>query len=150
MHWFRVVIDAISGLALLGMMLLTFFDVIGRTIFSQSIFGSLELTELLLLIVAFVALPSLSYASGHIVFDLLEGLLPARPGQILFQFANVVSGLVFAGAAWVTAVRAERSEQFGDVTAQFSISLWPFHYMVAFALLLTSMVHFLLAYRGKS
>ncbi len=47
----------LSGTALFAIMALTFFDVAGRKLLSNSIPGSLELTELLMVVVIFGALP---------------------------------------------------------------------------------------------
>jgi hypothetical protein len=57
---FEIVCGTLSGMALLGIMVLTFLDVSGRKIWSNSIPGSLELTELLMVIVIFGALPLVS------------------------------------------------------------------------------------------
>ena len=47
----------VAAIALFAMMALTFADVIGRKLLNASIPGSLEVTELLMLAVIFVALP---------------------------------------------------------------------------------------------
>jgi len=47
----------LSGGALFAIMALTFFDVGGRKLLENSIPGSLELTELLMVVVIFAALP---------------------------------------------------------------------------------------------
>ena len=54
----EVVCGTLAGLALLAIMLLTFLDVSGRKLLSHSITGSLELTELLMVVVIFGALKS--------------------------------------------------------------------------------------------
>ena len=51
---------ALCALALFAIMTLTFFDVGGRKLLSHSIPGSLELTELLMVVVIFGALPLVS------------------------------------------------------------------------------------------
>ena len=63
-------------MALFAIMVLTFFDVSGRKIWSQSITGSLELTELLMVVVIFGALPLVSLKGEHVVFDSLDVVLP--------------------------------------------------------------------------
>ena len=50
----------LSGGALFAIMALTFFDVGGRKLLDNSIPGSLELTELLMVVVIFAALPLVS------------------------------------------------------------------------------------------
>ena len=56
----ETVCGTLAGVALFGIMALTFFDVGGRKLLSNSITGSLELTELMMVIVIFGALPLVS------------------------------------------------------------------------------------------
>ena len=66
----------LCGSALFAIMALTFFDVAGRKLWSQSIPGSLELTELLMVVVIFAGMPLVSARGEHVVFDSLDSLLP--------------------------------------------------------------------------
>ncbi|HEY1226319.1 MAG TPA: TRAP transporter small permease subunit [Ramlibacter sp.] len=66
----------LAGLALFAIMALTFFDVLGRKFASNSIPGSLELTELLMVVVIFGALPLVSERGEHVEFDSLDPYLP--------------------------------------------------------------------------
>lgn len=50
-------LGVLVALSLFAMMLLTFFDVVGRKFFDASLPGSLELTELFMLVLIFFALP---------------------------------------------------------------------------------------------
>ena len=87
----------LAALALFGIMALTLVDVSGRKLLSSSVTGSLELTELLLVIVIFAGLPLVSLQGEHVVFDSLDPLLPPwlrRAQQI------VVDALVCRGACW--------------------------------------------------
>jgi TRAP-type transport system small permease protein len=68
----------LSGTALFAIMALTFFDVLGRKFLSNSIPGSLEITELLMVIVIFGALPLVSERGEHVEFDSLD--LTCRSG----------------------------------------------------------------------
>jgi TRAP-type C4-dicarboxylate transport system permease small subunit len=65
---------SVAALALFAIMALTFFDVGGRKLLSNSITGSLELTELLMVAVIFAGLPLVSLKGEHIVFDSLDGM----------------------------------------------------------------------------
>ena len=51
----ETICGVLAGVALFGIMALTFFDVGGRKLLSHSITGSLELTELLMVVVIFAA-----------------------------------------------------------------------------------------------
>ena len=73
-------LDWVCGLmgavSLFAIMALTFFDVGGRKLLDHSIPGSLELTELLMVVVIFSALPLVVQRSEHVVFDSFDSLLP--------------------------------------------------------------------------
>ena len=62
-------LDALCGLlaaaALFAIMALTLVDVLGRKLLSQSVPGSLELTEILMVVVIFSALPLVSLHGEH-------------------------------------------------------------------------------------
>ena len=75
---FEWVCGALAAVALFCIMTLTFFDVGGRKLASTSIPGSLELTELLMVVVIFAALPLVSIRREHVVFDSLDHVLPRR------------------------------------------------------------------------
>ena len=66
----------LSAVALFAIMALTFFDVGGRKLLGNSIPGSLELTELLMVVVIFGALPLVSQRGEHVTFDSLDSTLP--------------------------------------------------------------------------
>jgi TRAP-type C4-dicarboxylate transport system permease small subunit len=138
----------VAAVALFAMMALTFADVIGRKLLDHSIVGSLEMTELLMLAVIFVALPLTSLHGEHVVFDLLESLLPARLRTWQHRIANLVCVALLLGGAWLVALRAGRTLEEGDVTSQLGIPLAPVHYAVALLLLLTAVMHVILAVRA--
>ena len=60
----KIILETASGLlagvALFAIMVLTFLDVGGRKLLDHSITGSLEMTELLMVVVIFGALPLVS------------------------------------------------------------------------------------------
>lgn len=138
----------VAAVALFAMMALTFADVIGRKLLDHSIVGSLEMTELLMLAVIFVALPLTSLHGEHVVFDLLESLLPARLLTWQHRIANLICTALLLGGAWLVALRAGRTLEEGDVTSQLGIPLAPVHYAVALLLLLTAVMHLILAVRA--
>ena len=66
----------LAAVALFAIMVLTLVDVLGRKLLSRSVTGSLELTEILMVVVIFAALPLVSLKGEHVVFDSLDPLLP--------------------------------------------------------------------------
>jgi TRAP-type C4-dicarboxylate transport system permease small subunit len=142
----------VAAIALFAMMALTFADVVGRKFFDNSLPGAVELTEIFMMLMIFFALPLASMAGEHIVFDLLDRVLPARVLQWQKMLSHGLTALIFGGAAWVVAQRAARTMEYGDITSRLEIGLWPFHGMVAVMLAVTAAVHAGLAWgssRGK-
>ena len=144
----EAILGVVAAVALFAMMTLTFADVIGRKLLHTSIPGSLEVTELLMLVVIFTALPLTSLHGEHVFFDLLDVLLPARLRMWQQGIANLACVALLMPAAWLVWQRAGRTLSDGDVTAQLGITVAPFQYAVALLLLLTALVHLILAARA--
>lgn len=138
----------LAGAALFGMMLITFADVIGRKVFDASIPGSVEITELLMLAVIFAALPLTSLRGEHVIFDLLDRLIPTRFRPAMRTVANLACVALLGGAAWLVETRALRTGSQGDITAQLEIAIAPFQHAAAVLLLITAAMHLVLAFRA--
>lgn len=148
MRQFERMLGYVTAAALFAMMALTFADVVGRKFFDYSLPGSLELTELLMLVVIFFALPLTSLRGEHVVFDLLDKAMGARMRAIQHRLSNGLCAAMLAGGTYLVWERAMRTAEFGDNTAQLRIELAPFHFMVAVLLLVAAFVHVLLVVRG--
>lgn len=130
-----------SAVVLMGMMLLTFADVLGRKFVGSSIPGVVEVTELLMLALIFIALPLTSMASEHIVFDLLDKFFVGTSKRLLHGAANLVTALTLAGGAWLVWGRAGRTAEQGDITSSLGIPLAPFYYGACACLLVAALIH---------
>jgi TRAP-type C4-dicarboxylate transport system permease small subunit len=139
---------AVTAIALFAMMVLTFVDVIGRKIVGNSLPGAVELTEIFMMLMIFFALPLASLAGEHIVFDLLDRVMPPRALAWQKVVSHALSGLIMLGSSWVVAQRAARTMEFGDTTARLEIRLGPFHWMIAVMLVVTALAHLWLAWRS--
>ncbi len=131
----------LAGTALLAIMLLTGVDVVGRKFFDASLPGALELTELLMVVVIFAALPLVSLHAEHVVFDSLDGRL--SPGVRRVQ-QIVVDGLCaasLAGLAWLMWSKGVQLASYGDITAQLKLPLHPFVKAMGVLCALTAAVH---------
>lgn len=137
----------VAAIALFAMMLLTFADVFSRKFLGNSITGAVELTELAMLLMIFCALPLASLAGEHIVFDLLDRVLPDALVRWQQVAAHTVTALVFGGAAWIVWLRALRTTDMGDTTATLEIRIAPFQQAVAVLLAVTAITHLALAWR---
>ncbi len=134
-----------SGAALFAIMALTFFDVGGRKFLANSIPGSLEMTELLMVVVIFAALPLVSMRSEHVVFDSLDPLLGRLGRRIVKAAVNVLCGAAMLGLAWLMWRTGHDFAGSGETTAQLRIPKYPFIYGMSLLCGLTGLVHLALA-----
>ena len=131
----------LSGIALFAIMALTFFDVLGRKFASHSITGSLELTELLMVVVIFAALPLVSRRGEHVEFDSLDPFLPAWVRRAQAVFVHLLCAAVLLGLAWLMWRTGGQFRETGETTAQLQILKAPFLYGMGVLCGLTGLVH---------
>lgn len=126
-----VVLGGCAAVILFGLMLITFFDVVGREVFSAPLPGGFEVTELMMGALIFVALPVVSWHEEHVVIDLLDGITPrrlARPRQVVM---NTISAVVVAIIAWQTWVLAVSLAAYKEVTEILQLPVAPILYLIA-------------------
>ncbi|MBX3653982.1 MAG: TRAP transporter small permease [Ramlibacter sp.] len=122
-------------------MVLTFLDVGGRKLLSHSITGSLEMTELLMVVVIFGALPLVSLRGEHVLFDSLDSHLPPwllRAQKLVVDGICAVALLALAVLMWNTGNQFLAS---GETTAQLLILKAPFIYGMSVLCGTTGLVH---------
>lgn len=134
----------ISGLALFAIMVLTFLDVSGRKFLSHSISGSLELTELLMVVVIFGALPLVSRKGEHVVFDSLDSFWPTSFVKFQKGLVNFLCGMALLALGWLMISTGIDFASFGETTAQLKISKAPFIMGMGFMCALAGIVHLIL------
>lgn len=130
-----------AAVALFTIMWLTLIDVTGRKFFDHSLPGGLELTEILMVIVIFGALPLVSFGGEHVVFDSLDHLIPRWLKRIQNRVIEAVNAFTFGGLAWLMSQRAERFAEYGDTTVYLQFSIAPVAWLMAALLVLTALVH---------
>lgn len=136
----------LSGVALFAIMALTFFDVLGRKFASSSIPGSLELTELLMVVVIFAALPLVSRRGEHVEFDSLDPYLPRWLRRVQQVVVQLVCGIALLGLGWLMWKTGAEFAQTGETTAQLHIPKSPFIYGMGVLCAITGLVHLALVF----
>ncbi len=143
-------LDKLCGIlcaaALFAIMVLTFFDVGGRKLLSQSIPGSLELTELLMVIVIFAGLPLVSERGEHVIFDSLDSVWPAWVVKLQKAFVHLICAALMMALAFLMWKTGAQFADYGETTAQLKISKAPFIYGMAVFCGMTALVHLVLAF----
>lgn len=130
-----------AAMALFSIMWLTVVDVVGRKFFSNSVPGGLELTEMLMVVVIFAALPLVSWRSEHVVFDTLDGFIPDWLRSIQARVIHLVCAGAFFFLGRLMVMRAERFAEYGDTTVHLGLAIAPVAWLMAALLALTGLAH---------
>jgi len=140
----EAVCSVLAAVALFAIMWLTLVDVSSRKLFSASIPGSLEVTELLMVVVIFAGLPLVSLRGEQVVFDSLDSLLPR--GWLRAQRA-LIDALCALALAWVGRlmwIKGSQMLEYGDKTQQLGLTLGWFVYLMSVLIFVAATVHLLL------
>ncbi len=139
------ILDGVCGLlggsALFAIMTLTFFDVGSRKLLSNSITGSLELTELMMVVVIFSALPLVSRRGEHVVFDSLDRIWPKWFRGLQNFAVNLLCAGMMGGLAYLMWRLGVDIAAQNETTAQLKIIKAPFIQIMALMCGLTGLLH---------
>jgi TRAP-type C4-dicarboxylate transport system permease small subunit len=134
----------LAAVALFAIMALTLVDVSGRKLLSESVPGSLELTELLMVVVIFAGLPLVSLKGEHVVFDSLDPWIPRGLRRLQHALVDLLCVAALGGLAWLMWTKGADMASYGDTTAQLKLSLAPFVKVMSGLIAVTAFVHALL------
>jgi TRAP-type C4-dicarboxylate transport system permease small subunit len=128
----------ISGAFILVLMLLVVLEVFLRDVFSTTIGGTIEISEVMLAFLVFLGVAYAQQSSAHVNTNLVTSRIPPRVAGVVRTVGLVIAALVMLWAAWASAGRGWDSFQAGE--ARFglrSVPVWPARLIipVGFALL---------------
>lgn len=130
-----------SSLVLLVMMALTSADVFMRYVVARPIPGAFELSEILMALLIFSALPLVSLRDEHVTVDFAGNLIPAAVLPYLTMLVHLLLAALIAAASGLLWQRAPRVQAYGDVTTVLRIPIWPLVYLMSVLLMVTAAVH---------
>lgn len=123
-------------------------NVIGRYAFSQSIYFSEELNEILMVLVTFVGVAYVTRRGQHIRMSALYDLLPDRGRKIFMIVIALTTGITMLALAWFAAQYALRVAARGQVTPALQLPLWTIYIWVVVGFVATAVQYFLTALRN--
>ncbi len=130
-HWPSLVLAVVACAALFGLMLLTFVDVLGRNLdiigmTPLPIPAAYELVSLTMPFIIFCALPWVNLTGGHVTIDLLDGFVPRFARRAQHMIVHLVSAGAIAFMAWRLYMRSVDHLEYGEVTVELYLPMWPF------------------------
>jgi len=121
------------------MMLLTFIDVLGRYVFGFPVAGSVELTEMLMVLVIFSGVPLATAARMHVAVDLLTMGLGPRARRVQLAAAHLLAlmaSILFGVVSWG---RATAAHEYQDRTTILSLPIAPMVFFMSILLFVNAL-----------
>jgi C4-dicarboxylate transporter DctQ subunit len=124
----------LSGFGIFLLMLLGVAHVLGRKFFGMPVFGYIDLVEIMMSFMVFLALAYTERLGGHIRMELFVSFLRGR-WLALFELIGVVLGLAIVSVLFVYSWdHAMRAYYLGDSSIDAQLPLWPSKLVVPVAL----------------
>ena len=146
----------IAGAAIVGMMLLTVFDVVMRLLVTlchqydleflsvfRPVAGTYELVGFLGAVAVSFAMAHTSIQKGHVSVSLIVRLLPPRIQALIGGLTDILALFLFAVIAWRACLYAEHLRESGEVSLTLQLPFYPFLWGIAAAALAVCLVLFL-------
>lgn len=108
------------------MMTLTFLDVTGRKFFASPIYGAYEITEFMMGVLIFSALPLVTARENHVTIDVFDHFISPPIGRWQRMVVNLVSSVVLAFLGWRLWVLSASHLRTNEVTMTLHIPHGPF------------------------
>ena len=123
--------NIIAGGVLAAMMLLTVLDVFLRYFFRRPIIGATEITENMMVCLAFFALAWCAARRSHLKVDLVISIFSHRV-QAVFDTLTGLAGLVMVALiTWRNFIEAIAIKELNIVSSLIKIPAFPFYYVIA-------------------
>ena len=134
LHRIEKLTALISGLGIFALMLVGVVHVLGRKFFDMPIFGYIDIVEIMMAFMVFLAIAFTERLGGHIRMELFVSMLRGR-WLAVFELIGVVLGLAIVGVLLVYSWdHAMRAFYLGNSTIDAQIPLWPSKLIVPISL----------------
>ena len=132
-------IKRLGAVALVGMMVMTVFDVITRAL-ATPIFGAVEIVSLLAVLVLACAMPMTHVEKGHVGVGLLVGRFKPRTQALVDAATGVLGTVLFAIVSWQMFLYAATMKASGEVSMSMELPTYVLIYAVAVAFAVLALV----------
>ena len=120
-----------GGLSLLWLMGLTVAAVIMRYVFGAPILGAQDMSEMSLVLVAFLGLAYSGWTGAHIAVDLIGGMLTPAIMRWTDTAVRSIGAVLMAAVTWQTTSQGLDAITYGEATNLIEIPHAPFFGVVA-------------------
>ncbi len=114
----------LAGIVLAFMMILTFFDVVGRSLFNSPIIGSVEILTLAMGLLIYLGIGQTTIQGSHVRVDVLTRLLPEKVRNSLDVIVHILGLLLSALVFWRLCVLAIEQTLELNTTQNLGLPVW--------------------------
>lgn len=132
-------IKRLGALALVGMMVMSVFDVITRAM-GTPIFGAVEIVSLLAVLVLACAMPMTHVEKGHVGVGLWVNRLKPRSQSLIDALTGILGTALFALISWQMFLYAADMKASGEVSMSMELPTYVLIYAVAVAFAVLALV----------
>jgi TRAP-type C4-dicarboxylate transport system permease small subunit len=125
-RWAAWTLGTIAALDLAAMMLLTFVDVSGRKFFASPVYGAYEVTEFMMGVLIFTALPLVTSREAHVTIDIMDHFIAPALARWQRLAVSLLSTCVLAVLAWRLWILSASHLRTVEVTMTLHIPHGPF------------------------
>jgi len=134
--------DYLARLGMVALLVLVVANVIMRYFFT-SIKGTYDYVGLITAVAVSLAVAFTAYERGHIEIEILMERMPKRVQSIFGAVMMMISAVFFAIASWQSVVVGNSAKEANETTMAVFVPLYPFMYILAFGLALTTLAFLL-------
>jgi len=138
-QWMLDKMKIIGAGCLVGMMLLTCVDVVGRA-FGYPIFGSVEIVGFMATLAVVMAMPYTHQVQGHIGVEIIVRLFSEKTQTVIEICTGLISLILFAVVTWRMTVYANTMKASGEVSMNLELPEYLVVYVTAVCLLIFSLI----------
>jgi TRAP-type C4-dicarboxylate transport system permease small subunit len=139
----------VGGIAVIFIMLVTVADVTLRYLFNSPIKGTLDLTQMAMVVTVFCAIGYAGWTGRHIVVDMIPPLFPPAVERAWMALIDLVGAAFMLGIAWQSVLAAIDYAETRQISFTLHIPLHPFLAVVGVGALIYGIVLLVLATRPR-
>ena len=118
-----------SGLVLLALAVLTFCDVFGRRFLNSPVTGTIELVEIGMALVAFLAMPRAFFLNANVSADFINNLNLGKFKIVLVMVKFFLMLIIMSLMAYATTLTSYKFMHNQRVTLDLELYFYPFYFI---------------------
>ena len=126
-----------SGLILLSLAVLTFCDVFGRRFLNSPVTGTIELVEIGMALVAFLAMPRAFFLNANVSADFINNLNLGRIKRYLVIIKFILMLAIMSLMSYATTLTSYKFMNNQRVTLDLELYFYPFYFICSIGMWLS-------------